>query len=129
MLDLFGDSSSQDRSGQPLAARMRPRTLDEFVGQEQIIGPGTVLRTSIENDDLTSMIFWGPAGCGKSTLAAVSAERTACNFENFSAVTSGVPEMRKVLPHAKDLRKMTGQETILFVGEVHRFDKARREAL
>lgn len=129
MLDLFGDSSSQDRSGQPLAARMRPRTLDEFVGQEQIIGPGTVLRASIENDDLTSMIFWGPAGCGKSTLAAVIAERTACNFENFSAVTSGVPEMRKVIQHAKDLRKMTGQKTILFVDEIHRFNKAQQDAL
>ena len=80
MPDLFEDESAHDLSHQPLAARMRPRSLDEFVGQEQIVGPQTALRTAIENDDLTSMIFWGPAGCGKSTLASVIAEHTACSF-------------------------------------------------
>lgn len=128
MPGLF-ESERDDRSALPLAARMRPRTLDEFVGQEQIVGPGTVLRAGIENDDLTSMIFWGPAGCGKSTLASVIAEHTACNFENFSAVTSGVPEMRKVIQRAKELRKATGQRTILFVDEIHRFNKAQQDAL
>jgi len=108
---------------------MRPRKLDEVVGQEQIVGPGTALRTAIENDDLTSMIFWGPAGCGKSTLAAVIAEHTACNFENFSAVTSGIPEMRKVIQRSKELRSATGRRTILFVDEIHRFNKAQQDAL
>jgi len=116
-------------SAQPLAARMRPRTLDEFVGQEHIVGPGTILRTAIENDDLTSMIFWGPPGCGKSTLAAVIAQRTESNFENFSAVTSGVPEMRKVIQRAKELCQASGKKTILFVDEIHRFNKAQQDAL
>lgn len=128
MPGLF-ESEHDERSVLPLAARMRPRSLDEFVGQEQIVGLGTVLRAGIENDDLTSMIFWGPAGCGKSTLASVIAEHTACNFENFSAVTSGVPEMRKVIQRAKELRKATGQRTILFVDEIHRFNKAQQDAL
>ena len=129
MPELFEEMSSTDQSAQPLAARMRPRTLDEFVGQEQIVGPGTVLRAGIENDDLTSMIFWGPPGCGKSTLAAVIAEHTACSFENFSAVTSGVPEMRKVIQRSKELRKANGRRTILFVDEIHRFNKAQQDAL
>ena len=129
MPDLFEKSHEEDRSAQPLAARMRPRNLDEVVGQEQIVGPGTALRTAIENDDLTSMIFWGPAGCGKSTLAAVIAEHTACSFENFSAVTSGVPEMRKAIQRAKELRRATGRRTILFVDEIHRFNKAQQDAL
>lgn len=129
MPSLFNESERDDRSVQPLAARMRPRSLDEFVGQEQIVGQGTVLRSGIENDDLTSMIFWGPAGCGKSTLAAVIAQHTACNFENFSAVTSGIPEMRKVIQRSKELRQATGRRTILFVDEIHRFNKAQQDAL
>lgn len=108
---------------------MRPRVLDDFVGQQQIVGEGTLLRAAIENDDLTSMIFWGPPGCGKSTLAAVIAERTSCNFENFSAVTSGVPEMRKVIQRSKDIRLADGRKTILFVDEIHRFNKAQQDAL
>ena len=131
MPDLFGDqlTPQQDMSRQPLAARMRARRIVEFVGQEHIVGPCTLLRTAIENDDLTSMIFWGPAGCGKSTLASVIAKHTSCNFENFSAVTSGVPEMRKVIQRAKELRKATGRKTILFVDEIHRFNKAQQDAL
>lgn len=129
MSSLFGEMNAQDESGQPLAARMRPRTLDEFVGQEKIVGSGTVLRNAIENDDLTSMIFWGPPGCGKSTLASVIAGRTACNFENFSAVTSGVPEMRKVIQRSKELKNISGRKTILFVDEIHRFNKAQQDAL
>jgi len=108
---------------------MRPRSLDEVVGQEHIIGPGTVLRTAIENDDLTSMIFWGPAGCGKTALAQVIADHTSCRFEPFSAVVSGVPEMRKVIQRAKELRRATGRRTILFVDEIHRFNKAQQDAL
>lgn len=129
MPDLFDESPEKATSGQPLAARMRPRSLDEFVGQEQIVGKGTVLRAAIENDDLTSVIFWGPPGCGKSTLASVIAQHTACNFEDFSAVISGVPEMRKVIERAKQVKKAYGKRTILFVDEIHRFNKAQQDAL
>lgn len=129
MSDLFGESKPKNTSWQPLAARMRPRTLDEFAGQEQIVGQGSLLRTAIENDDLTSMIFWGPPGCGKSTLAGVIAERTRFAFEPFSAVTSGVPELRKVIARAQERLKANGQKTILFIDEIHRFNKAQQDAL
>ncbi|MEN6357521.1 MAG: replication-associated recombination protein A [Armatimonadota bacterium] len=119
----------EELSHQPLAARMRPRTMDEFVGQEQILAPGTLLRTAIEKDELPSMIFWGPAGCGKSTLAAVIAHHSRARFENFSAVTSGIPEMRKVIARSKEQRKLDGRKTILFVDEIHRFNKAQQDAL
>ncbi|MCE5198230.1 replication-associated recombination protein A [bacterium] len=108
---------------------MRSRTMDEFVGQEQIIGPGTLLRRAIERDELPSMIFWGPAGCGKSTLASVIANTTRAHFENFSAVTSGVPELRKVIQRAKEQRQVNDRRTILFVDEIHRFNKAQQDAL
>ncbi len=127
--DLFEQPHGEDLSDQPLAARMRPRTLDEFLGQERIVGPETLLRSAIEKDDLTSLIFWGPAGCGKSTLASVIAHQTKAMFENFSAVTSGVPEMRKVIQRARELRKAMGRRTILFVDEIHRFNKAQQDAL
>src|SRR5437763_13106764 len=100
----------------PLAARMRPRMLDEFVGQESVVGPGTLLRRAIEEDRLTSAIFWGPPGCGKSTLAAVIAQTTHAAFENFSAVTSGVADVRKVIDRARERRSKLKQKTIL-VGE------------
>ena len=129
MPDLFDYSSNINAAAQPLAARMRPRTLDEFVGQDHIVGPGTLLRTAIERDDITSLIFWGPPGCGKSTLAGIIAERTSSNFENFSAVTSGVPEMRKVIARAAERRKFDSRKTILFVDEIHRFNKAQQDAL
>jgi len=128
MDDLFG-MMVRDGSEKPMAARMRPRTLDEFLGQEQLLAPGSLLRRAIEDDKLGSMIFWGPAGCGKSTLASVIAARTKCNFENFSAVTSGVPEMRKVIKSAEERLRATGQKTILFVDEIHRFNKAQQDAL
>ncbi|MGC8862567.1 MAG: replication-associated recombination protein A [Armatimonadota bacterium] len=129
MSDLFGETRPEDLSSQPLAARMRPRTLDEFLGQEHIIGPGTLLRAAIENDELTSVIFWGPPGSGKSTLASIIARRTRARFENFSAVTSGVPEMRKAIQRAREIRKASGRKTILFVDEIHRFNKAQQDAL
>jgi len=129
MSDLFGGNSEHATSWQPLAARMRPRTLDEFVGQEEIVGEGSILRAAIEKDDLTSMIFWGPPGCGKSTLAAVIAQRTNHAFEPFSAVTSGVPDLRKVMQRAKERLKVNGQKTILFIDEIHRFNKAQQDAL
>ncbi|MGQ9455812.1 MAG: replication-associated recombination protein A [Armatimonadota bacterium] len=130
MQDLFHESpQKEDVSSQPLAARIRPRTLDEFLGQEHIIGPGTLLRAAIENDELTSMIFWGPPGCGKSTLAYIIARHTRARFENFSAVTSGIPEIRKAIERARELRRATGRRTILFVDEIHRFNKAQQDAL
>ena len=129
MPDLFEQTREEDLSSQPLAARMRPTTLDEFLGQEHILGPGTLLRAAIEKDDLTSLIFWGPPGCGKSTLASVIAHHTKARFESFSAVTSGVPEMRKAIQRAKELRKASGRRTILFVDEIHRFNKAQQDAL
>lgn len=115
--------------GTPLAARMRPRTLDEFVGQEAIIGPGTLLRKAIEEDRLSSAIFWGPPGCGKSTLASIIARRTGAAFENFSAVTSGVPELRKVIERARERRSKLKQRITLFVDEIHRWNKAQQDAL
>lgn len=129
MSSLFDETKSSMASQQPLAARMRPRTLDEFVGQEHIVGEGSLLRVAIENDDITSLIFWGPPGCGKSTLAGVIANRTKARFENFSAVTSGVPEMRKVIERSREMRKIDGRRTILFVDEIHRFNKAQQDAL
>ena len=129
MANLFGESQSGTISQQPLATRMRPRTLDEFVGQEQIVGPESLIRTMIEKDEIPSLIFWGPPGCGKSTLASIIALRTSARFENFSAVTSGVPEMRKVIQRAKELRKIDDRKTILFVDEIHRFNKAQQDAL
>ncbi len=128
MPGLFDDPASDIISNQPLAARMRPRTLDEFLGQQHILGPGSLLRSAVETDQLPSMIFWGPPGCGKSTLAAIIAQQTKSNFENFSAVTSGIPELRKVIQRAKELRRMN-RRTILFIDEIHRFNKAQQDAL
>lgn len=129
MAGLFGDSAAQLLTEQPLAARMRPKTLDEFVGQEHILGKGSLLRAAIENDDLTSVIFWGPPGCGKSTLAGVIANSTKARFESLSAVTSGVPEMRKLIQRAKEMAQIETRRTILFVDEIHRFNKAQQDAL
>jgi putative ATPase len=112
----------------PLAARMRPRTLDEFVGQEPILAPGTWLRSAIERDDLSSVIFYGPAGTGKSTVAHIFAGRTESHFEKFSAVTSGVAEVRKVMTQAAKRLAASGRRTILFIDEIHRFNKAQQDA-
>ncbi|MGQ9523953.1 MAG: replication-associated recombination protein A [Armatimonadota bacterium] len=127
MRTLFEDESPSGSAELPLAARMRPRTLDEMVGQDEIVGPNSVLRRAIEEDRVTSSIFWGPPGCGKSTLAAIIAAHTNAVFENFSAVTSGVPEMKAVLARAKERRRHGGR-TILFIDEIHRFNKAQQDA-
>ncbi|HLK56584.1 MAG TPA: AAA family ATPase [Chthonomonadaceae bacterium] len=113
----------------PLAARMRPRTLDEFSGQEGVVGPGTLLRRAIEQDRLTSVIFWGPPGSGKSTLAQIIARTTKAKFENYSAVTSGVADIRKVIEQAKERKKKLGQKTILFIDEIHRWNKSQQNML
>lgn len=112
----------------PLAARMRPRTLQEFVGQEGVVGSGTLLRRAIETDHLPSVIFWGPPGCGKSTLAQIIAHTTKAAFENYSAVTSGVADLRKVIERARE-RRRSGRKTILFVDEIHRWNRSQQDAL
>ena len=112
---------------QPLAARLRPQTLDEFVGQTHLLGPGKVLRRLIESDQVSSMIFWGPPGVGKTTLARIIANRTQSAFIDFSAVTSGIREIRTVMQQAEENRRF-GERTILFVDEIHRFNKAQQDA-
>ncbi len=111
----------------PLASRIRPASLEEFVGQEHLLGPGKMLRQLIERDQISSMIFWGPPGVGKTTLASIIAGRTRAEFINFSAVTSGIKEIREVMAQAEMSRKM-GQRTVLFVDEIHRFNKAQQDA-
>ncbi len=111
----------------PLAERMRPRTLEEYVGQEHLLGPGKPLRVAIENDDATSMIFWGPPGTGKTTLAKIIAQRTQSTFIEFSAVLSGIKEIKQVMADAEKASHM-GSRTILFVDEIHRFNKAQQDA-
>ena len=111
----------------PLAERMRPRTLEEYVGQEHLLAPGKPLRVAIENDDATSMIFWGPPGTGKTTLAKIIAHRTQASFIEFSAVLSGIKEIKQVMADAEKAAHL-GSRTILFVDEIHRFNKAQQDA-
>ncbi len=115
--------------GAPLAARMRPRTLDELVGQEAVVGPGSALRSLIEDDRLSSVIFWGPAGTGKTSLAGIIARATAAAYVEVSAVSSGVADVRKAIAGADELKRATGRRTILFIDEIHRFNKAQQDSL
>ena len=108
----------------PLASRMRPQSLDEFVGQKHLLGPGMILRRIIEQDEVSSMIFWGPPGVGKTTLARIIANRTKSEFVDFSAVTSGIKEIKEVMAKA-DRSRLMGIRTILFVDEIHRFNKSQ----
>lgn len=117
------------QSQAPLATRMRPRTLEEFVGQEQIIGEGRVLRRTIANDQLFSMILWGPPGSGKTTLARIVAGTTNAHFEQVSAVAAGVAELRRVIKEAQDRLGMFEERTILFIDEIHRFNKSQQDAV
>ena len=112
---------------QPLAARLRPQTLEEFAGQKHLLGPGKVLRRLIEGDRISSMIFWGPPGVGKTTLARIIANRTKAAFIDFSAVTSGIKEIRGVMQQAESNQRF-GEKTIVFVDEIHRFNKAQQDA-
>ncbi len=126
MKDLF-DSISNEH--EPLAARMRPRTLDEYIGQEHIVGKGRLLRRAIAADQLTSVIFYGPPGTGKTTLARVIANHTSSNFITLNAVLTGVADIRNAIEQAENLKKLYGQKTILFVDEVHRWNKSQQDAL
>src|SRR5258705_6841992 len=112
----------------PLAERMRPRTFDEFVGQEELLAPGKPLREAIERDLLQSIILWGPPGTGKTTLSRIIAETTKARFVSFSAVLAGIKEIRDVMAEAQRLRRATGRRTIVFIDEIHRFNKAQQDA-
>ncbi|MCL6481092.1 MAG: replication-associated recombination protein A [Firmicutes bacterium] len=128
-MNLFrnAETTLEARDLQPLAERMRPRTLDEVLGQEHLLAPGKPLRTQIEQDRIGSMILWGPPGCGKTTLAQIIARLTRSEFIPFSAVLSGIREIKQVMADAERLR-LRGRRTILFVDEVHRFNKAQQDA-
>ncbi len=117
----------ESQAAQPLAARLRPSDLNEFAGQQHLLGEGKVLRRLIEEDRVSSMIFWGPPGVGKTTLAHIIAVKTRSSFVNFSAVTSGVREIRSVMQEAEENRRF-GKRTIVFVDEIHRFNKAQQDA-
>ena len=113
----------------PLAARMRPRTLEEFVGQEGIVGEGKALRRAIEEDRVPSLVFWGPPGTGKTTLARIIASLTQSHFEPISAVSAGVADLRRIVSEARDRLGETGQRTILFIDEIHRFNKSQQDTV
>ena len=122
------ESRSKRPAGTPLAERMRPRSLAEFIGQEEILAPGTPLREAIERDLLQSIILWGPPGTGKTTLARVIADMTRARFVAFSAVLAGIKEIRDVMAGAEQIRQAMGRRTIVFIDEIHRFNKAQQDA-
>ncbi len=141
--DLFGSAAAAGGEGSdaerqpavghgrpsvPLAARMRPRTLDEFAGQERVVGPGSVLRRALVGDQLPSLILWGPPGSGKTSLANILAEMSGAALESVSAVSSGVAELRKIMERARQ-RQRLGRRTVLFIDEIHRFNKAQQDAV
>ncbi|OQX95359.1 AAA family ATPase [candidate division KSB1 bacterium 4572_119] len=130
-MDLFKQNIENKNKSKaiPLAERMRPKTLDEFVGQQHLLAPGKLLRQAIENDQLASMIFWGPPGVGKTTLARIIAGETRSEFFSISAVTAGVKDVRKIIEKGKFNREKLGKRTILFIDEIHRFNKAQQDAL
>jgi len=127
-VSLFSSPGRNDERHEPLADRLRPRDFDGFFGQEELVGEGRLLRRLIEGDRIPSLIFWGPPGCGKTTLARIVAERTGACFVSFSAVLSGKAEVRRVMDMAKQELRATGTRTILFIDEIHRFNKAQQDA-
>src|SRR5438093_4544058 len=130
MDSLFPEEETpvERRAKAPLAERMRPRTFDEFVGQQGLLAPGQPLREAIERDLLQSIILWGPPGTGKTTLARIMADTTQARFVSFSAVLSGIKEIREVMAEAEGVRRTTGRRTIVFIDEIHRFNKAQQDA-
>ena len=131
LFDEIDDGRGSERKGDvpaPLAERMRPRTLDEIVGQEALLAPGRPLREAVDADVLQSIILWGPPGTGKTTLAQVIARSTRAHFIAYSAVTSGIKEIKAVMAEAEEARRRLGRRTILFVDEIHRFNKAQQDA-
>lgn len=123
-ISLFENDNDQSR---PLASRVRPQSLADFVGQKHLLGRGKVLREMIEHDRVSSMIFWGPPGVGKTTLAKIIANQTQSKFIDFSAVTSGIKDIRNIMKEAEERRQL-GEKTILFIDEIHRFNKAQQDA-
>jgi len=127
--DLFEYGAAEAAAaGRPLAERMRPKTLEEVTGQRHVLGPQGVIRRALESDRIFSMIFWGPPGCGKTTLARLIAGRTRSHFVHFSAVLSGVKEIRSVIAEAEEQRRLHHRRTVLFVDEIHRFNKSQQDA-
>src|SRR6201995_5120575 len=130
MSDLFADSRKKNmKRVAPLAVRMRPRTLEEFVGQQHFLGPGKLLRRMLEADSLTSVILYGPPGTGKTTLASLIAAHTSSHFEQVNAASVGVKEVRAILDAAKERLGHSGQRTVLFLDEIHRFNRAQQDIL
>ena len=127
-MDIFDfHAQKAAESSRPLAERSRPQNLDEFVGQLHAVGKGTLIYNAIKHDRIFSMILWGPPGCGKTTLARIIAGETQSHFIHFSAVLSGVKEIRGVIEKARDQQKLYRKQTILFVDEIHRFNKAQQD--
>src|SRR4051812_46525189 len=128
-MDLFARSAEKDRRGQPLAERMRPRSLAEFVGQEQLLGPGKLLRRALQAKELPSLILWGPPGTGKTTLGRLLAAEAGARFVPMSAVMAGVKDLREAVAEAAAHRDQRNERTVLFIDEIHRFNKAQQDAL